>query len=119
MLCLYKILFHKKMFKKKKINNRISLIVYLLLANGISTPHYCYHNDLSIAGNCRVYLVEFKNSMKPVVFCVIKAKTALSNTTKYYNSALIKKAQENILEFLFVTRDFLIKSVYSDCYIQF
>ena len=84
---------------KKKINNKVSLIAYLL-ANGISTPHYCYHNDLSIAGNCRVCLVELKNSIKPVVSCATNAKAALYNNTLYYDSALIKKARENILEFL-------------------
>ncbi len=68
---------------KKKINSKVSLIVYLL-ANGISTPHYCYHNDLSIAGNCRVCLVELKNSIKPVVSCATNAKAALYNNTMYH-----------------------------------
>ena len=58
---------------KKKINSKVSLIAYLI-ANGISVPHYCYHNDLSIAGNCRVCLVELKNSMKPVVSCATNAR---------------------------------------------
>jgi len=53
------------MLQKKKINNKISLIAYLI-ANGISIPHYCYHNDLSIAGNCRVCLVEIKNYKKRI-----------------------------------------------------
>jgi len=83
----------------KKINNKISLIAYLI-ANGISIPHYCYHNDLSIAGNCRVCLVELKNSIKPVVSCATNAKAALHNNFVYHDSALVKKARENILEFL-------------------
>ena len=87
------------MLHKKKINNKVSLIAYLI-ANGISIPHYCYHNDLSIAGNCRVCLVELKNSMKPIVSCATNAKAALYNNSVYYDSALIKKARENILEFL-------------------
>lgn len=82
----------------RKINDKISLIAYLI-ANGVSVPHYCYHNDLSIAGNCRVCLVELKNSVKPVVSCATNAKTALNNII-YHDSALIKKARENILEFL-------------------
>jgi len=82
----------------KKINNKISLIAYLI-ANGITIPHYCYHNDLSIAGNCRVCLIELKNSMKPVVSCATNA-TIIHNNKIYYDSALIKKARENILEFL-------------------
>lgn len=83
----------------KKINNKISLIAYLI-ANGISVPHYCYHNDLSIAGNCRICLVELKNSMKPVVSCATNAKVALQNNSVYHDSVLVKKARENILEFL-------------------
>jgi NADH dehydrogenase/NADH:ubiquinone oxidoreductase subunit G len=83
----------------KQINNKISLIAYLI-ANGLSIPHYCYHNDLSIAGNCRVCLVEVKNSIKPIVSCATNAKAALNNNSVYYDSALVKKAQENILEFL-------------------
>jgi NADH dehydrogenase (ubiquinone) Fe-S protein 1 len=83
-----------------KVNRKISLIAYLI-ANGISVPHYCYHNDLSIAGNCRVCLVELKNSMKPVVSCATNASAALNNNTiMYHDSPLIKKARENILEFL-------------------
>ena len=84
---------------KKKINNKVSLIAYLI-ANGISVPHYCYHNNLSIAGNCRVCLVELNNSMKPVVSCATNAKSVLNSTSVYHDSALVKKARENILEFL-------------------
>jgi NADH dehydrogenase (ubiquinone) Fe-S protein 1 len=82
-----------------KINKKVSLIAYLI-ANGLSIPSYCYHNELSIAGNCRICLVELKNSPKPVVSCATNAKTALFNNTVYYDSVLIKKARENILEFL-------------------
>ena len=84
---------------KKNISNKISLISYLI-ANGISVPHYCYHNDLPIAGNCRVCLVELKNSMKPVVSCATNAKMVLNNNSVYHDSALVRKARENILEFL-------------------
>lgn len=81
------------------LNSKVSLIAYLL-ANGFLIPHYCYHNDLSIAGNCRVCLVELKNSMKPVVSCATNAKGVLSNNSMYHDSGLVKKARENILEFL-------------------
>jgi NADH dehydrogenase/NADH:ubiquinone oxidoreductase subunit G len=91
-----------KITKKKhleKIDNKVSLIAYLL-SNGISIPHFCYHNELSIAGNCRVCLVELKNSPKPVVSCAVNAKSCLLNNKVYYDSILLKKARENILEFL-------------------
>lgn len=81
------------------IDNKLSLITYLI-NNGITIPHYCYHNNLSIAGNCRVCLVELENSPKPVVSCAINAKSCLTNNEVYYDSVLLKKARENILEFL-------------------
>jgi NADH dehydrogenase (ubiquinone) Fe-S protein 1 len=84
---------------KKSINSKISLISYLI-ANGITIPHYCYHNNLSISGNCRVCLVELKNSVKPIVSCATNAKTVLLNSTVFHDSPLVKKARESILEFL-------------------
>jgi NADH dehydrogenase/NADH:ubiquinone oxidoreductase subunit G len=84
---------------KKNIDNKVSLIAYLI-ANGITIPHYCYHNSLSIAGNCRVCLIELTNSIKPVVSCATNANSITYNTQLYYDSALIKKARENIIEFL-------------------
>ena len=76
------------MLNKLNIDSRISLLAYLI-ANGVSVPHYCYHSDLPIVGNCRVCLVELKGSMKPI-----------TDNKVYHDSALIKKARENILEFL-------------------
>ena len=78
------------------VNKKVSLIAYLM-ANGIAIPHYCYHNELSIAGNCRVCLIELKNSMKPVVSCATNANSVIQNNKIYHDSALIKKARENIL----------------------
>lgn len=83
----------------KKITNKISLITYLI-AHGISIPHYCYHNNLSIAGNCRVCIVELKNSVKPIVSCATNVNLTLLNNNIYHDSVLVKKARENILEFL-------------------
>ena len=87
------------MLNKLNIDSRISLLAYLI-ANGVSVPHYCYHSDLPIVGNCRVCLVELKGSMKPIVSCTAYAKTMLTDNKVYHDSALIKKARENILEFL-------------------
>ena len=67
---------------------------------GITIPHYCYHKNLSISGNCRMCLIEVKNSPKPVVSCSLSAKSCLNNSSIYTNSPLVKKARENILEFL-------------------
>ena len=67
---------------------------------GINVPHYCYHKNLSISGNCRMCLVELKNSPKPIVSCAMNAKSCLANGIIYTNSSLVKKARENVLEFL-------------------
>lgn len=67
---------------------------------GINIPHYCYHKSLSISGNCRMCLVELKNSPKPIVSCAMSAKSCLNNSEIFTNSPLVKKARENILEFL-------------------
>lgn len=67
---------------------------------GITIPHYCYHKNLSISGNCRMCLVELKNSPKPMVSCAMSAKSCLNNNEIFTDSPLVKKARENILEFL-------------------
>jgi NADH dehydrogenase (ubiquinone) Fe-S protein 1 len=45
-------------------------------------------------------LVELKNSPKPIVSCAMNAKSCLANGDVYTNSSLVKKARENVLEFL-------------------
>jgi len=45
-------------------------------------------------------LVELKNSPKPIVSCAMSAKSCLANGVIYTNSSLVKKARENVLEFL-------------------
>lgn len=87
------------MLNKARIDDKISLLAYLI-AHGISVPHYCYHNNLPIVGNCRVCLIELKGAMKPIVSCTANAKTMLTDNKIYHDSALVKKARENILEFL-------------------
>jgi len=79
--------------------NKISLISYLI-SNGISIPHYCYHNNLSIVGSCRVCMVEIEKSVKPIVSCVANLNSLSNNNAIYHDSVLVKKARENILEFL-------------------
>ena len=82
----------------KKNLNKISLLTYLINL-GVSIPHYCYHNNLSIAGNCRMCIVEMGSLPKPIVACAISAGTSLFNHEIYHNSGLVKKARENVMEF--------------------
>ena len=79
----------------------VSPVIELCSRLGFKIPHYCYHKELSIAGNCRMCLIELKQSNKPMISCSVNAKTTLlPNTEIYTNSPLVKKARENVLEFL-------------------
>ena len=82
-----------------KINNleKNRNIIDYLENLSIKIPHYCYHPKLSVSGNCRMCLVELKNSPKPLVSC---AMTLTNKMEIYTESPLVKKARENILEFL-------------------
>lgn len=85
--------------KKFKINISITKNSIIDFCNNINLniPYFCYHNNLSLAGNCRMCLIEIKNSLKPIVSCTM----LLSNNMQIYtNSLLVKKARENVLEFL-------------------
>jgi len=64
---------------------------------GITIPRFCYHESLSIAGNCRICLVELEGSEKPVASCLTEA---LENISIYTDSIFVKKARENVMETL-------------------
>ena len=77
-------------------NNNISIIDFCENI-GIIIPHFCYHKNLSLAGNCRMCLVELKNSPKPIVSCTM---TITNKMEIFTNSPLVRKSRENIMEFL-------------------
>lgn len=64
---------------------------------GITIPRFCYHETLSVAGNCRMCLVEISNSPKPVASCALPV---LNNMKVFVNTPLVQKARENVLETL-------------------
>ena len=74
-------------------------IIQACLLYSIEIPRFCYHEKLSIAGNCRMCLVELHKSFKPVVAC---ATTIFPNIEIFTDTLLIKKAREHILEFLLI-----------------
>ena len=67
--------------------------------NNINIPKFCYHQELSIAGNCRMCLVEVKGVNKPIASCAIPVA---DNMVVFTNSKLVKKAREGILEFILI-----------------
>jgi NADH-quinone oxidoreductase subunit G len=66
---------------------------------GIHIPNFCYNQELSIAGNCRMCFIESKNALKPVISCAVNLKSYLNNEI-FTESPLVFKSRENILEFL-------------------
>ena len=70
--------------------------------NNITIPHFCYHDKLSISGNCRMCLVEvIENPNNPLVKRVAScARNVSPNMDIYTNTAMVKKAREGVLEFL-------------------
>src|ERR1700754_4666497 len=76
-------------------------------AAGAEIPRFCFHERLSIAGNCRMCLVELKGSPKPVASCAWAVKDCRpgpNGSPKILNtkSAMVKKAREGVMEFLLI-----------------
>ena len=63
----------------------------------IEIPRFCYHEKLSIAGNCRMCLVEMEKSPKPIASCAMPAAEGMSIKT---NTAFVEKARKGVMEFL-------------------
>jgi NADH dehydrogenase (ubiquinone) Fe-S protein 1 len=78
--------------------NTLNIIDFCVL-KGYVIPRFCYHSQLSIAGNCRMCLVEISDSIKPIVSCAMLLRPSIKIFT---NTSLIKKARENVLEFLLI-----------------
>jgi len=64
---------------------------------GVEIPRFCYHEKLSIAGNCRMCLVEIEKSAKPVASCAMPAAEGMNIKT---NTEFVEKARKGVMEFL-------------------
>jgi len=64
---------------------------------GFEIPRFCYHEKLSIAGNCRMCLVELEKSPKPIASCAMPAADGMNIKT---NTQLVEKARKGVMEFL-------------------
>jgi NADH-quinone oxidoreductase chain G len=64
---------------------------------GVHVPRFCYHEALSVAGNCRMCLVEIEKAPKCVASC---AWPVMPNMAIFTNTPVVKKAREAVMEFL-------------------
>ncbi len=67
---------------------------------GVEIPRFCYHERLSVAGNCRMCLVEVApGPPKPAASCALPVGNGMTVKT---NSPMVKKAREGVMEFLLI-----------------
>ena len=75
---------------------------------GVEVPRFCYHERLSIAGNCRMCLVEVVGGPpKPAASCAMQVKDLRPGPEGQppvvkTNSPMVKKAREGVMEFLLI-----------------
>jgi NADH-quinone oxidoreductase subunit G len=66
---------------------------------GVEVPHFCFHERLAIAGNCRMCLVEQEKAPKPIASC---AMPAIDNMVIHTKSEKAQKARKGVMEFLLI-----------------
>jgi NADH-quinone oxidoreductase subunit G len=66
---------------------------------GREIPRFCYHDRLSVAGNCRMCLVEVEKSPKPVASCAFPVADGMVVKT---DSPMVRQARRGVMEFLLI-----------------
>ncbi len=66
---------------------------------GIEIPRFCYHERLSIAGNCRMCLVEMERAPKPIASCAMPVSDGMVIRT---DTEKVRKARNGVMEFLLI-----------------
>ncbi|WBU57032.1 NADH-quinone oxidoreductase subunit NuoG [Paracoccus sediminicola] len=93
--------------KEIEVDPNLTLIQACELA-GVEVPRFCYHERLSIAGNCRMCLVEVVGGPpKPAASCAMQVKDLRPGkdgepSEIRTNSPMVKKAREGVMEFLLI-----------------
>ena len=76
-----------------------STVLHACEAAGVEVPRFCYHDRLSIAGNCRMCLVDMERAPKPIASCAMPAGDGMVIRT---DTDRVKKAREGVMEFLLI-----------------
>ncbi len=76
-----------------------TMVIEAVRKLGADVPHFCYHPKLSIAGNCRMCLVEVEKMPKPQISCNLPCTEGMVVHTQSENA---KKWRKNVLEFILV-----------------
>src|SRR3546814_6257703 len=62
---------------------------------GVEIPRFCYHDRLSVAGNCRMCLVEMERAPKPIASCAMPVGEGMVIKT---DTDKVKKARNGVME---------------------
>ncbi|MFO1080688.1 MAG: NADH-quinone oxidoreductase subunit NuoG [Reyranellaceae bacterium] len=81
-----------------EVPNGITVLQACELA-GVEIPRFCYHERLSIAGNCRMCLVEQEKAPKPIASCAMPVMDKMVIKT---NTPMVQKARKGVMEFLLI-----------------
>ncbi len=92
-------------------------VIQVAHENGYDVPHYCYHPGLSIAGNCRICMVEVEGQDRPQISCKMGCWPGLRVRT---DSDLAKDARRGVMEMLLVNHplDCPICDQAGECHLQ-
>jgi len=84
---------------------------------GIAIPYYCYHPGLSIAGNCRMCLVNMEKSPKPIIACQTQCQEGMVIDA---SSDEVGKLRQAVLEFLLINHplDCPVCDQAGECWLQ-
>lgn len=97
-------------------------VLSLAHENDVDVPYFCYHPGLSIAGNCRMCLVQFENDKgeiqkKPDISCNMTCKPGMKVHTQ---TETVKKLQASVMEFLLLNHplDCPVCDQAGECWLQ-
>jgi NADH-quinone oxidoreductase subunit G len=76
-----------------------STVMHACEQAGAEIPRFCYHERLTIAGNCRMCLVEMEKSPKPIASCAMPAADGMVIKT---DTPMVRKARRGVMEFLLI-----------------
>ncbi len=84
--------------KQLEVDNKLT-IIQAARENGIHIPHFCWHPKLTVAGNCRICLVEVEKFPKLAIACATQVADGMVVRT---NSPKVINAREAVMEFLLI-----------------
>lgn len=84
--------------KEYEVDPKLS-VIQAAAQQGIEIPHFCYHEKLSVAGNCRMCLVEIEKMPKLAIACATQVADGMVVKTM---SEKVIKARQAVMEFLLI-----------------